>query len=47
MVPDLLDFRDALPRTSTGKVDRAGLAKEQPEDALAQQPEGRKLADTH
>jgi acyl-CoA synthetase (AMP-forming)/AMP-acid ligase II len=25
MVPDVLEFRQALPRTSTGKVDRAGL----------------------
>jgi amino acid adenylation domain-containing protein len=33
MVPDLVDFRETLPRTSTGKVDRAGLAREphQPE----------------
>jgi acyl-coenzyme A synthetase/AMP-(fatty) acid ligase len=28
MVPDVIDFREALPRTSTGKVDRAGLARE-------------------
>ena len=28
MVPDVIDFRAALPRTSTGKVDRAGLARE-------------------
>ena len=28
MVPDIVEFRDALPRTSTGKVDRAGLAQE-------------------
>jgi amino acid adenylation domain-containing protein len=28
MVPDIVEFRDALPRTSTGKVDRAGLARE-------------------
>jgi len=27
MVPDLVEFRDTLPRTSTGKVDRAGLAR--------------------
>ena len=26
MVPDVVEFREALPRTSTGKVDRAGLA---------------------
>jgi len=26
MVPDVLEFREALPRTSTGKVDRVGLA---------------------
>jgi acyl-CoA synthetase (AMP-forming)/AMP-acid ligase II len=29
MVPDVVEFRDALPRTSTGKVDRAGLTREQ------------------
>ena len=29
MVPDIIEFREALPRTSTGKVDRAGLAAEQ------------------
>ena len=28
MVPDIVQFREALPRTSTGKVDRAGLARE-------------------
>jgi amino acid adenylation domain-containing protein len=28
MVPDVVDFREELPRTSTGKVDRAGLARE-------------------
>ena len=37
MVPDIIEFRETLPRTSTGKVDRAGLAAEQPE----QQPEPR------
>jgi amino acid adenylation domain-containing protein len=26
MVPDIVEFREELPRTSTGKVDRAGLA---------------------
>jgi acyl-CoA synthetase (AMP-forming)/AMP-acid ligase II len=31
MVPDIVEFREALPRTSTGKVDRAGLAQEQNE----------------
>ena len=31
MVPDIVEFREALPRTSTGKVDRAGLAQEQHE----------------
>ena len=31
MVPDIVEFREGLPRTSTGKVDRAGLAREQPE----------------
>ncbi len=29
MVPDVVEFRDELPRTSTGKVDRAGLARQQ------------------
>jgi amino acid adenylation domain-containing protein len=33
MVPDVVEFREALPRTSTGKVDRAGLALEQREPA--------------
>jgi acyl-CoA synthetase (AMP-forming)/AMP-acid ligase II len=28
MVPDVVEFREALPRTSTGKVDRASLARE-------------------
>ena len=28
MVPDLVDFAEALPRTSTGKVDRIRLARE-------------------
>jgi amino acid adenylation domain-containing protein len=27
MVPDVIEFREALPRTSTGKVDRAGLVR--------------------
>ena len=31
MVPDVVEFRQALPRTSTGKVDRSGLAREQHE----------------
>jgi amino acid adenylation domain-containing protein len=29
MVPDIIEFRETLPRTSTSKVDRAGLAAEQ------------------
>jgi acyl-coenzyme A synthetase/AMP-(fatty) acid ligase len=29
MVPDIIEFRETLPRTSTGKVDRVGLAAEQ------------------
>ncbi len=29
MVPDLIEFREELPSTSTGKVDRAGLARKQ------------------
>jgi acyl-CoA synthetase (AMP-forming)/AMP-acid ligase II len=33
MVPDVVEFREALPRTSTGKVDRAGLAAEETEAA--------------
>jgi amino acid adenylation domain-containing protein len=28
MVPDIVEFREEIPRTSTGKVDRAGLAQE-------------------
>jgi amino acid adenylation domain-containing protein len=28
MVPDVIEIRDVLPRTSTGKVDRASLARE-------------------
>ena len=42
MVPDVVDFREALPRTSTGKVDRAGLAREQhePEPAGASRRTG-------
>ncbi|MDR2983256.1 MAG: hypothetical protein LBV34_00295 [Nocardiopsaceae bacterium] len=31
MVPDIVEFREEMPRTSTGKVDRAGLAREQNE----------------
>ena len=31
MVPDIVEFRETLPRTSTGKVDRVGLAQEQHE----------------
>jgi long-chain acyl-CoA synthetase len=31
MVPDAVEFREEMPRTSTGKVDRAGLAQEQNE----------------
>jgi acyl-coenzyme A synthetase/AMP-(fatty) acid ligase len=27
MVPDIVEFREALPRTSTGKIDGAGLAR--------------------
>jgi amino acid adenylation domain-containing protein len=32
MVPEIVEFREALPRTSTGKVDRAGLAGEQQQE---------------
>ncbi len=28
MVPDVVEFRETLPRTSTGKVDRIGLAEQ-------------------
>jgi amino acid adenylation domain-containing protein len=28
MVPDIVEFREEMPRTSTGKVDRTGLAQE-------------------
>ncbi|HET9895517.1 MAG TPA: amino acid adenylation domain-containing protein [Streptosporangiaceae bacterium] len=38
MVPEVVEFRAALPRTSTGKVDRAGLAREH---------SGPELAETH
>lgn len=31
MLPDMVEFREELPRTSTGKVDRAGLARERPD----------------
>ena len=31
MVPDLVEFREGLPKTSTGKIDRAGLAQERNE----------------
>lgn len=40
MVPEVIEFRAALPRTSTGKVDRAGLA------TSLEQTQDRKLADT-
>ncbi len=33
MVPEIVEFREGLPRTSTGKVDRVGLAREQPRRA--------------
>jgi acyl-coenzyme A synthetase/AMP-(fatty) acid ligase len=35
MVPDIVEFREEMPRTSTGKVDRAGLAQERNELMLA------------
>jgi len=31
MVPDVIEFREALPKTSTGKVDRVSLAREEHE----------------
>jgi amino acid adenylation domain-containing protein len=40
MVPDIIEFRPALPRTSTGKVDRVGLAQEQ--DELESAGDGRR-----
>jgi acyl-CoA synthetase (AMP-forming)/AMP-acid ligase II len=30
-VPDIVEFREEMPRTSTGKVDRTGLAQERNE----------------
>jgi amino acid adenylation domain-containing protein len=43
MVPDMVEFREVLPRTSTGKVDRAGLAEErhEPEPAGGGRRSGR------
>ena len=38
MVPEIVEFREALPRTSTGKVDRAGLAREQQQRATRRRP---------
>ncbi len=35
MVPDIVEFREEMPRTSTGKVDRAGLAQGRNELELA------------
>jgi amino acid adenylation domain-containing protein len=40
MVPDIVEFREEMPRTSTGKVDRAGLAQEQ--NALEPAGDGRR-----
>jgi acyl-CoA synthetase (AMP-forming)/AMP-acid ligase II len=31
MVPEMVEFREEMPRTSTGKVDRTGLARERDE----------------
>ena len=31
MVPEMVEFREEMPRTSTGKVDRTGLARERNE----------------
>jgi acyl-coenzyme A synthetase/AMP-(fatty) acid ligase len=42
MVPDIVDFREEMPRTSTGKVDRAGLAQEQNELEPAGDSQGNK-----
>ncbi len=36
MVPEVVEFRAALPRTSTGKVDRAGLLAEHSDPELAE-----------
>jgi amino acid adenylation domain-containing protein len=43
MVPDVLEFREAMPRTSTGKVDRAGLASEQ--HAQLRQPQQNSISE--
>jgi amino acid adenylation domain-containing protein len=40
MVPEIVEFREEMPRTSTGKVDRAGLAQEQ--NALEPAGDGRR-----
>jgi amino acid adenylation domain-containing protein len=42
MVPEVVEFRAALPRTSTGKVDRVGLAT-----GRDQKPADTPLAETH
>ena len=48
MVPDVVEFRAELPRTSTGKVDRAGLAREQVTDkALSDTQEGAQGGEGH
>jgi amino acid adenylation domain-containing protein len=39
MVPDIVEFREALPRTSTGKVDRASLAREEPQPGHQEMPD--------
>ena len=47
MVPDIIEFRETLPRTSTGKVDRAGLTAEQHElEPAGDGTAGQQVADT-
>ena len=47
MVPDIVEFRETMPRTSTGKVDRVGLAREPTSWSRPNRPAERQaLADT-
>jgi amino acid adenylation domain-containing protein len=39
MVPDIVEFRESLPRTSTGKVDRTSLAREEPQPGRPETPD--------
>lgn len=37
MIPELIEFRESLPKTSTGKVDRVQLSRESQESAVLTQ----------